>query len=167
VLLDSRRPVAERWPETWVQLTFSPASLVSEAAAMAAPDVAFEQAERVRIERERLCPLAGVAPDGIEAHVAVERLVDDLQVVQADVARRYLDGHLEFARAASVLEEEALVPHAEAAVKYMNEYRSYVTTYTTGRAAFAARLAACAGADQSDQARWRCFDEQMLPRPPL
>jgi hypothetical protein len=163
VLLESRRPAAERWPEHWVQLTFSRASLESEAAALAAPDVAFTPAERVRIERDRLCPLAGIAPHGVEAEIELERLVDALQILQADVARRYLDGELEFARAVAVLEDEALVPHAEAAVKYMNEYRSYVTTYTTGRAAFAAHLAACTGGDVSDAVRWRCFDALMLP----
>jgi hypothetical protein len=167
VLLEARRPAAERWPERWVQLTFSRASLQSEAAALAAIDVAFTPAERVRIERDRLCPLAGISPDGLEAEVELERLVDALQILQADVARRYLDGELEFARAVAVLEDEALVPHAEAAVKYMNEYRSYVTTYTTGRAAFAARLAACTGGDAADAVRWRCFDEQMLPKPRL
>lgn len=166
VLLEARRPAAERWPERWVQLTFSRASLESEAAALAAIDVAFTPAERVRIERDRLCPLAGISADGVEAEIELERLVDGLQILQADVARRYLDGELEFARAVAVLEDEALVPHAEAAVKYMNEYRSYVTTYTTGRAAFAARLAACTGGDAADAVRWRCFDEQMLPRPP-
>jgi hypothetical protein len=36
-----------------------------------------------------------------------------LQVIQADIARRYIDGELEFARAVSELEELALVPHAE------------------------------------------------------
>ncbi len=164
VLIESRRPAAERRPEHWVQLTFSRASLDSEAAALAAIDVAFTPAERVRIERDRLCPLAGVGPDGVDAEIEVERLVDALQILQADVARRYLDGELEFARAVAVLEDEALVPHAEAAVKYMNEYRSYVTTYTTGRAVFAARLAACTGGDAADAVRWRCFEELTLQK---
>jgi hypothetical protein len=166
VLVESRRPADERWPEHWVQLTFSRASLLSEAAALAATDVAFTTVERVRIERDRLCPLAGIAPDGVDAEIELERLVDALQILQADVARRYIDGELEFTRAVAALEDEALVPHAEAAVKYMNEYRSYVTAYTTGRAAFGARLAACTGGDTSDALRWRCFEEQMLSIPP-
>ena len=87
--------------------------------------------------------MAGLQPGGAASHIEIERLVGELQDVQADVARRYLDGDLEFARAVSELEERALVPHAEALVKYINEYRSYVTTYTAGRRAFAATLAAC------------------------
>jgi hypothetical protein len=83
-------------------------------------------------------------------------------VIQADVARRYIDGELEFARAVSELEQLALVPHAETIIKYVNRYRSYVTTYTTGHAVFAGRIAACAGAEPTDAARWRCFRELML-----
>jgi hypothetical protein len=158
VLLES----ASRGPEALAQLTFSRGSLVSEAAAMNAIDVAFSDDERVRVERDLLFPIAGLAAADVEQHVAVERLVGELQIVQADVARRYLDGALEFERAVNALEEQALVPHAEAAMKYVNEYRSYVTTYTTGRAHFAARLAACAGDRPSDDLRWRCFIDASL-----
>lgn len=162
VLMASVPDAARSWPERWVQLTFSPGSLVSEASAMAAVDVAFSLEERARIEREQLLPLAHLDAHDVERHVAVERLVGQLQVIQADIARRYIDGELEFARAVSELEELALVPHAEAVIKYVNQYRSYVTTYTTGHAVFAARIAACAGAQPTDVARWRCFRELML-----
>ena len=162
VLMTSVPDAARGWPERWVQLTFSPGSLVSEASAMAAVDVAFSLEERARIEREQLLPLAHLDAHEIERHVAVERLVGQLQVIQEDVARRYIDGELEFARAVNELERLALVPHAETIIKYVNRYRSYVTTYTTGHAVFAARMAACAGAQPTDAARWRCFRELML-----
>jgi hypothetical protein len=164
VLLAPRREAAGQRPERQVQLTFSPEGLASEAAAMLAVDVAFPPADRVRVERDRLFPLAGLKPDDVDRHVTVERLVGDLQMIQADVARRYLDGNLEFVRAVRLLEDAALVPHAEALVKYINEYRSYITTYTTGRQMLAARLAACAGSDSSDAARWRCFLDETQPR---
>ena len=162
LLMASVPDEARNWPERWVQLTFSPGSLVSEASAMAAVDVAFSPDERARIEREQLFPLAHLDAHDVERHVAVEQLVGRLQVIQADIARRYIDGELEFARAVSELEELALVPHAEAIIKYVNQYRSYVTTYTTGHAVFAGRMAACAGAQATDAARWRCFRELML-----
>jgi hypothetical protein len=148
---------AAGWPERSVQLTFSPESLTSEASAMLAADVAFPSDERVRLERSTLFPLAGLPAALVEQHIEVERLVGQLQIVQADVARRYLDGQLEFTRAASELEQRALVPHAETQVKYINQFRSYVTTYTTGRAAFAERLQACAGYGAIPAVRWRCF----------
>ncbi len=149
-------------PERLVQLMFSPDGLVSEASAMLATDVAFSAAERERVERDRLLPLAGLPATDIARAIDLERLVTDLQVLQVDVARRYLDGQLEFVRAVQILEDEALVPHAEAVVKYMNQYRSYVTTYTAGRTAFAARLAACSGSDPDANLRWRCFEREML-----
>jgi hypothetical protein len=161
-LMVPHREAAGHRPERSVQLMFSPEALVSEASAMLAADVAFSPAERVGVERDRLFPLAGLDPSGAEPHVAIERLVGDLQVVQDSVARRYLDGELEFSRAVAALEEQALVPHAEALIKYVNEYRSYVTTYTTGRTIFAVRLAACAGAHPSADDRWRCFEKEML-----
>ncbi len=147
--------------ERLVQLMFSPEALVSEASAMLAADVAFAPDDRIRVERDRLFPLAGLDPAGAEPHIAIERLVGELQSVQADVARRYIDGELEFSRAVTALEQQALVPYAEAMLKYVNEYRSYVTTYTTGRDAFAARLAACSSASAPEQARWQCFKRLM------
>jgi hypothetical protein len=161
-VMTSRSKTVDRWPERSVQLMFSRQALASEASAMLAADVAFSPAERAGFERDRLLPLAGLDPAGADQHVAIERLVADLQVVQADVARRYLDGHLEFARAVAALEEQALVPHAEAVIKYVNEYRSYVTTYTAGRAIVAARLAACCGTHPTADDRWRCFEGEML-----
>ena len=150
------------WPERWVQLTFSPSSLVSEAAAMSATDVAFPAGEREAVERERLFPLAALDARDVEQHIAVERLVGRLQPIQADVARRYIDGELEFERAVAQFEEEALVPHAEGLVKYINQYRSYVNAYTVGPALFSARVAACAGANATNEKRWRCFRDAMM-----
>ena len=149
--------------ERSVQLTFSAESLASEASAMLAADTAFLPDERLRVERDRLFPLASLAPDGAAAHLEVEQLAGELQPVQADVARRYLDGQLEFARAVAELEERALVPHAEAQLKYINEFRSDVTTYTAGRTMFAARLRACEGAaPAARELRWRCFQQESL-----
>ena len=144
---------------------FAPEALESEGAAMLAADVAFPAEERVRFVGEQLFPLAGLDRADADRHVEVERLTGDLQMVQADVTRRYLDGGLEFARAVTVLEEEALVPHAEALVKYINEYRSYVTAYTAGKALVSSRVEACAGPRPADEIRWRCFkSETLTPR---
>jgi hypothetical protein len=149
--------------ERSVRLTFSPESLASEASAMLAADTAFSPDERIRVERDRLFPLANLAPSGAATHLEVEQLAGELQTVQADVARRYLDGQLEFARAVAELEERALVPHAEAQIKYINEFRSYVTTYTTGRTMLAARLRACEGAaPAARELQWRCFQQESL-----
>jgi hypothetical protein len=160
-----RRDAVDGPPERSIQLMFTPEALESEGAAMLAADVAFPAEERARFVGEQLFPLAGLDRAGADRHVEVERLTGDLQMVQADVTRRYLDGGLEFARAVTVLEEEALVPHAEALVKYINEYRSYVTAYTAGKALLSSRVEACSGPRPADGIRWSCFkSETLTPR---
>ena len=163
ILMTSASDPAGRWPERLVQLTFSPESLRSEASAMLAADAAFSPDERLRVERDRLCPIAHLPPAGAAAQLEVERLVGDLQIAQADVARRYLDGELDFPRAVAELESRALLPHAEAQIKYVNEFRSYVTTYTAGRAELLSRFVACAGPGATDAIRWRCFEHEIVP----
>ena len=74
------------------------------------------------------------------------------------MARRYLDGELEFARAVAELEERALVPHAEALVKYINRvpqlrhdlHRRAAPTSRRGSPRAPARR-------PTDETRWRCF----------
>ena len=130
---------------------------------MLAADAAFSPDERLQLERDRLFPIANLPPAGAAPHLEVERLVGVLQIAQADVARRYLDGELDFPRAVAELESRALVPHAEAQIKYVNEFRSYVTTYTAGRARSMSRFVACAGPGATDDIRWRCFKNETAP----
>jgi hypothetical protein len=126
--------VRERnWSEWMVQPTFSPQSLASEALATFAVEVAFPEAERLRFERDTLFPLADLDSKDAAGYLRVERLVDQLQSAQPAIARDYLDGRLEWARAAAELEEQVLMAHPEDTLKYINEYRSYMLTYTLGR----------------------------------
>ena len=70
----------------------------------------------------------------------IGRLVDALHGVEADIARRYLDGSLDFPRAAAALERDALMPSADATLKFLNQYRTYAATYTIGRDALQRHL---------------------------
>ena len=45
----------------------------------------------------------------------------------------YLDRHLEFVRAEQALDEDAAMADAVPTLLYVNEFRSYVVTYTMGR----------------------------------
>ena len=131
VLLESR--FGSRRPEIFVQPLFSPQSLLHEAAASLAPSLAFPAAERLAFERDALFPLAGLDPSRAEEYVAVAGLVDRLHGVVGAVARRYVDGALDFPRAAAALERDALMPSADATLKFVNQFRSYAATYTIGR----------------------------------
>ena len=105
-------------------------------------------------------PLAGSNPDDADRYLRVSRAVDRLRWLQADIARRYLDGDLEFARAAAALEEDALMPSAVATLKFFNEFRTYAVTYTVGRDVVARYVDSHAGATGlpgTIDARWRAY----------
>lgn len=160
-LIDARLVEPGRRLELTALPLFSPQSLRTEGAATFAPELAFPDAERVRFEREALFPLAGLNPAGVEEYVRISRLVDRLRWLQADVARRYLDGSLEFARAAVVLEEEALMPSADATLKFFNEFRTYAVTYTVGRDLVAAYVDGASRPDPSHpsvESRWLAYE---------
>ena len=131
VLLESR--FGERRPEFLVHALFSPQSSLHEAAASLAPALAFPEEARVAFERDELFPLAGLDATDAARHVTVSRLVDRLHPLVADVARRYLDGALDFPRAAATLERDALMASPDATLKFLNQFRSYAATYTIAR----------------------------------
>ena len=139
--------------ELTVQPMFSPQSLRTEGAATFAPELAFSDADRTAFERERLFPLAGLDGAAAARYVRVERAVDNLRMPQVDVARAYLDGTLEFARASAALEARALMPSADATLKFFNEFRSYAVTYTLGHDVAARTV----GAQPTEDARWRTY----------
>jgi hypothetical protein len=126
------KSLAGREKEWGAQLTFSPQSFVSEAAASDAPDVAFPAAERLRVERDVLFPVAGLDPAKAAKCLKVEGLVAELESAEPEIAQEYIDGRLEFVRAEESLEREVLMEDAMALMLYLNEYRSYMLSYTVG-----------------------------------
>jgi hypothetical protein len=142
--------------ELLVQPLFSPQSLLHEAAASLGGTLAFSDAARVAFERDELFPLAGLDPGGADRHVRVERLVDQLHGVHAAIARRYLDGTLDFPRASAALERDALMPSADATLKFLNQYRTYAFTYTLGRDALL-RFLDARETTGDEVGRWRAY----------
>ena len=49
------------------------------------------------------------------------------------MVRQYLDGAIDFPRAAAALDREALMPSPDATLKFANQFRSYAATYTIAR----------------------------------
>ena len=158
--------------ELLVRPLFSPQSLLHEAAASLGSSVAFPGPERLAFERDELFPLSGLDPKGADLHVRVGRLVDRLSGVQASLARQYLDGALDFPRAAAALERDALMPSADQALKFLNQFRSYAATYTLGRDRLRRHLDAIAPPGGGKNVRWRAFVDalsnpaQILPPEP-
>jgi hypothetical protein len=140
--------------ELMVQPTFSPQSLVSEALATYAVELAFPEADRLAFERDVLFPLAGLDKKNAEVYLRISRQVDQLEAEEPGIARDYLDGKLEWARAASALEDKALMAHTEATLKYLNEFRTYMLTYTVGTD----MARKCMGSLTGDD-RWRAYEQ--------
>jgi hypothetical protein len=140
-----------------VQPTFSPQSLVSEATATVAPGLAFSGPERIRIEHDILIPLAGLEAGNTGRYLLVEGLVDSLHPAELAVARDYLDGRLEFVRAAAAMQDQALMAHPDAALRYLNEYRTYVITYTQGRDCVEGWLEKYGAPRSEPDSRWAAF----------
>jgi hypothetical protein len=131
--------------------------------------MAFPGPSRLAFERDALFPVAGLTPSDAEPYVRVGRLVDQLHGVQSRITRQYLDGELDFARASAALERDALMPSADATLKFLNRFRSYGATYTIGRDALSRYLDAHSTAGDP-ASRWRAYMNvvtdaaQMLPR---
>jgi hypothetical protein len=156
-LVDSRLVGPMHRLELTIQPMFSPQSLRTEGAATFAPELAFPDEARLAFERDELFPLAGFSPADAEQYVRISGLVNELAPVQLAVAKAYLDGTLEFARAAAALEDEALMPSADATLKFLNEFRTYVVTYTTGRDRVAREVRGDTRG-QIDAAGWRRYE---------
>ena len=140
--------------EFLVQPTFSPQSYVSEAAASYAPNLLLSVAERLHIERDLLFPLAGLTGLNPKRYLEVQHLVAELHTAEPFIARDYLDDRLEFVRAADVLKRETLIEHGETTLLYLNEYRTYMLTYTLGNDSVRAFIEA---GHPTDAERWRRY----------
>jgi hypothetical protein len=143
--------------ELMVQPTFSPQSFASEAIATNAVDLAFSDEDRFQFEREVLFPLAGLALRNLDRYLRANRLVDQLDAAQPEIARGFLEGRLEWTRAASQLEDQVLMVRSDATLKYLNEFRTYMLTYTIGKQMVRHCYSEFGGAD-----RWRLFQRLML-----
>jgi hypothetical protein len=138
-----------------VQPTFSPQSYVSEAAASYAPDLALPMATRLHIDRDILAPLAGLKSLDFARYLGVQRLVDALDTAEPSIAREYLDGSLDFARADAALERETLMLHGEATLLYLNEFRTYMLAYTQGYDTMRGRIEDGSATDAERWLRYR------------
>jgi hypothetical protein len=136
-----------------VQPTFSPQSYLSEAAASYAPALLSDD-ERLRIESDILFPLAGLKAADVRRYLKVQKLIASLHTAEPSIARDYLDGNLEFVRAADALERETLMEHSETTLLYLNEFRTYMLTYTLGADQVKAFVE---GGGASSQEKWRRY----------
>lgn len=122
------------WVEFSVYALFSPQSLIAEGTGNYGKEVVFSKTDRLRFEKEKLFPAAGIDPDLAEEYYVVQEMAEQLSFVGNEAARRYLNGEIDAAAAAAFLEKYALMDpkRAQQRVRFIDQYRSYVINYNLG-----------------------------------
>jgi hypothetical protein len=156
------------WPEFSVYALFSPQSLIAEGTANFGIEVAFPGEERVRFEREKLFPLAGLDPSQAARYYEVQALTQKLSYAGNEAARRYLDGEITRQQAIDWLVRYNLSApdRAEQRTRFMDRYRSYVINYNYGQDLVREYIERQGGTEQDPAKRWEEF-AKLLASPRL
>lgn len=133
-LLEQKLLKERGWVEFSVNPLFGPNAIIAEGSANYGIEVAFPGAEKLAFERDVLFPLAGLDPAKAAEYARVQQLTKKLSFAGNEAARRYLNGEITAAEAATWLEKYALMEPARAQqrVRFIDKYRSYVITYNHG-----------------------------------
>ncbi len=131
----ANRTAGAPWREYLVNPLYSPLSVLSEGSANYGIDLAFPGPERLRFEREVLYPLAGLDPASADAYWRVQQATEALGGARLTIAKLYLDGTIDRARAVELTQRYLLLSaaRAEQSVAFTDHYRSYVLNYGWGR----------------------------------
>lgn len=156
------------WVEFTVYPLFSPQSLIAEGTANFGKTVVFTKAERMKFEQEVLFPAAGLDPADAADYYAVQEMTQELSYAGNEAARRYLNGEIDAAAAATWLEKFALMDAKRAAqrVRFMDQYRSYVINYNLGEDMVRRYIEQRGGTGEQPEKRWSVFTE-LLSSPRL
>ena len=145
--------------EFLVQPLFSPQSLLHEAASSLAGMLAFPEPARIAFERDELFPLAGLDPAGAARSRARRTSRRRAPRAFRPTSRAGTSTAASIFRAPSAaLERDALMPSADATLKFLNQYRTYAATYTIGRDGLLRHIDAHSSAGD-EASRWRAYTD--------
>ena len=135
LMIESKLYRGKGWEEFSVNPLYSPQSVISEGSANYGIDLAFSSAERLQFERDVLYPLAGLDPKTAEAFWRLQQATEALSGARLTIAKLYLDGEIDRAKALALTEKYLLVSPERAAqsVGFTDHYRSYVINYGWGK----------------------------------
>jgi hypothetical protein len=113
---------------------FSPTAILSEGLANFGIEVAFTKEEKLNYERNVLCKIAGINPEGIKRYYQILEQKNKLRYAGIEAARRYLDGKITKQQTVNFLMQYQLRTQAEAenSISFFETYRSYVISYSIG-----------------------------------
>ena len=153
------------WIEYTVNPLYSPTSVLSEGSANYGIDLAFPGPERLAFERDVLYPLAGLDPSTAEAFWRGQQATEALGGARLTIARMYLDGEIDRARAVELTQRYLLLSpaRAEQSVGFTDHYRSYVLNYGWGKDLVRQYIER---GQPDDATRWRRM-EHILSEPTL
>ena len=165
-LLEEKLLKGRGWIEFSVNPLFGPNGIIAEGSANYGIEVAFPGDEKLKFEREVLYPLAGLDPARAADFARVQALMKKLSFATNEVARQYLNGAVNAAEAAALLEKYTLMEPARAQqrLRFMDKYRSYVITYNHGQQLVGDWVEKQAQGDANK--RWAVFTE-LLSTPVL
>lgn len=165
MLLEEKLAKARGWVEFTLYPLYSPQSFIAEGSANYGKALAFPGDERLRFETAVLYPLAGLPTRDAAAYAALQEAMEDLAGARFTIARDYLEGRIDRARAVELARRYQLVSkaRAEQSVAFTDQYRSYVINYGLGQEMVRSAIER-AGADQG--ARWAAM-ERILSEPTL
>jgi hypothetical protein len=165
ILLEQRLTKQRGWVEYSVYPLYSPHSLTMEGSANYGIDLAFPGEERLRYETQALYPLAGLPSGRAGEYLALLEATRDLAGARFTIARDYLEGRIDRAKAVELTQKYQLVSkkRAEQSIDFNEQYRSYVINYGLGQDMVRAYVEA-AGPDP--KARWAAM-ERVISEPTL
>lgn len=156
ILIEDRHGARE-WPELQVSALFGPASVISEGLGQHAVDLAMTDAEKLRLYRDELFPLAGLNPGDAERMVALLQAREALvPYATIEISRAYLDGDIGREEAIDMLSKYGLQPREQMAgmFGFVDAFRTYVVTYSLGHDLVRDRVNS---AGEHPTVRWAAF----------
>jgi hypothetical protein len=134
MLLEQKLAKGRGWVEFTLYPLYSPQSFIAEGSANYGIDLAFPGEERLRFETAILYPLAGLPAKDAAAYFRLEEAMQELAGARFTIARDYLEGRIDRARAVELARRYQLVPkaRAEQSIAFTEQYRSYVINYGLG-----------------------------------
>ncbi len=124
-----------RWNEYQVNPLYSPQSVISEGSANYGIDLAFPGDQKLVFERDVLYALAGLDPKSAQAYHDLLKATEALSGARLTIAKMYLNGEIDRAKAVELSQKYLLVSaaRAEQSVGFTDHYRSYVINYGWGK----------------------------------
>jgi hypothetical protein len=164
-LLERELARGRGWIEYMVYPLYSPQSFIAEGSANYGIDLAFTPDERLAFERTTLYPLAGLQPGDASRYLDLQLAMEELAGARFTIARDYLEGRIDRARAVELTQRYQLVGarRADQSLGFIDQYRTYVINYGLGKDMVRAHVEA-AGPDRN--ARWAAM-RRILSQPTL